>query len=207
MEKILGLNLAVLHHLMILQTWDIQPRSWKRSGQNGRKKIKVCDILEAPERSASRGRDSAKYKGQVRKDHWMWKQGRCVGPWGISVELWRQEHDSSRFKRKWEWECGWLNQVSPLQSHALKSSRETEVLSGRCGDKGRCWGFCFLFKIWVSGTCLYANGNDLTTEGNSDKKCGEPTFSRQEDYIRNIEFRLLSTCVLLKMYFEKNHSP
>lgn len=50
---------------------------------------------------------------------------------------------------------------------------------------------------------MYANGNDLTTEGNSDKKFGEPTFSRQEDYIRNIEFRLLSTCVLLKMYFEK----
>jgi len=23
---------------------------------------------------------------------------------------------------------------------------------------------------------LYANGNDLTTEGNSDKKFGEPTF-------------------------------
>lgn len=28
-------------------------------------------------------------------------------------------------------------------------------------------------------------------------------FSRQEDYIRNMEFRLLSTCMLLKMYFEK----
>ena len=27
----------------------------------------MCDILEAPERSASRGQDSAKYKGQVKK--------------------------------------------------------------------------------------------------------------------------------------------
>lgn len=104
MEQILGLNPAVLHHLMILQTWNIQPRSWKRSGQNGGKRSKVCDILEAPERSASREDRTVPSTGPVKKTVGRGnKEGVCDLE-GSSVELWRR---GTWFKQIQRENAGW----------------------------------------------------------------------------------------------------
>lgn len=105
-------------------------------------------------------------KGQVREDYQIWEHGSYVRPWQEGSK----QHHGERSRIWGLWENGRQerqDQTSPSQSLALKtlalkSSKEVRVLSGgRCGNNERDLGFCFLFKIWDSGTGLYANKNYL----------------------------------------------